>query len=170
MLWRLTLRGSSFGLMLMAMPPRALHGRKPKAPTLAVLRSAVTNGTQLFVEHLDARSAWSRRLRDLIADHVADLGGIEVTSSAEKALVRRAAMLTLQAELMEANFAKNEDGAASIKQIDAYQRVCGTLRRTLESLGLRRRARDVTPRTPSLREYLHGQATGDAADEEERAT
>ena len=121
---------------------------------MAALRSAISNGSQLFTDHLDQRSAWARRLRDLIADSTNDLGGIEAVSSAEKLLIRRCAMLALQAELMEQNFAKNEDGAASVKALDAYQRTTNTLRRTLELLGLRRRARDVTPRTPTLREYL----------------
>jgi hypothetical protein len=64
-------------------------------------------------------------------------------------LIRRACMMTLQAELMEQTFSQNEDGAASAKQIDSYQRLTNTLRRTLESLlaggrGLERRPRDVT--------------------------
>ena len=72
-------------------------------------------------------------------------------------------MLALQAELMEQNFAANEDGAASAKALDCYQRLTNTLRRTLESLGLQRRARDVTP-TPTLHQYLHGRAAGDGGE------
>ena len=134
---------------------RTLRRHKPTVPTLSQLRSAVSNGSQLFIDHLDARSAWTRRLRDLIADHISDLGGEEALSQAERLLVRRCAMLALQLELMEQNFAHNEDGAASTKAFDAYQRATNTLRRTLEALGLRRRARDVTP---TLSKYLHGEA------------
>ena len=50
--------------------------------------------------------------------------------------------------------ASNVDGAASAKQLDVYQRTTGALRRTLESLGLRRRPRYVTPPT-TLNAYLN---------------
>ena len=84
-----------------------------------------------------------RRYRDLIADHVSDLGGKDAISEAEKVLVRRAAMLCLQTELMETRWAEN-NGEASPKQIETYQRTVNTLRRLLESLGLQRRPKDVT--------------------------
>jgi hypothetical protein len=88
-----------------------------------------------------------RHLRDLVADHCADLGGAEALSTAEKALVRRAAMLTLQTELMEARWQEN-NGEAGPRQIETYQRTANTLRRLLESLGLERRQKDVTAKSP----------------------
>jgi hypothetical protein len=60
-----------------------------------------------------------RRLRDLIADHISDLGGQDLISSAEMILVRRAAMLTLQLEMMEQRWAQNE-GEAGPKSIQTY--------------------------------------------------
>jgi hypothetical protein len=118
--------------------------RRRQAPTLATLRSAVSNGSRLLPD-LDHRSGWARRLRDLISDHVSDLGGEDQVSSAEAVLVRRAAMLTLQLELMEQRWAANNDGEAGPKSLMMYQRGVNTLRRTLETLGLSRRARDITP-------------------------
>lgn len=59
-------------------------------------------------------------------------------------------MLCLQCELQEQRWAHNE-GEAGPKSLMDYQRCVNTLRRTLESLGLRRRQRDVTP---SLNEYI----------------
>lgn len=129
---------------------RSASARKPSAPSLACLRSAISNGTKLM-ESLDQRSAWARRLRDLINDHVSDLGGDENVSHAERLLVRRVAMLALQLELMEQKFAHAEGGEASPKMLDMYQRTTGALRRTLESLGLQRRQKDITP---SLGNYL----------------
>lgn len=111
--------------------------------SLSKLRSGISNGSMLFPD-VDHRSAWMRRLRDLIADHVSDLGGEDLISTSEAILVRRAAMLCLQLEMMEARWAQNE-GEASAKQIETYQRVTGALRRVLETLGLQRRARDITP-------------------------
>jgi hypothetical protein len=106
------------------------------------LRAAITNGSHLLAD-LDHRLAWARRLKDLIAGSVSDLGGIDAVSEHEKVLIRRAAMLTLQLELLEQRFAKNENGEATNKQIETYQRTTNTLRRVLESLGLQRRPRDI---------------------------
>jgi hypothetical protein len=112
--------------------------------TLRKLRSSISNGSSLLAD-VDHRSAWMRRLRDLIGDHVGDLGGEAALSTAELALVRRAAMLTLQLELMESRWCENDGGEASPRALETYQRATGALRRTLESLGLQRRSRDVTP-------------------------
>ena len=74
------------GIQLMrenSQPPR-----KRAAPSMACMRSAISNGTVLF-EGIDHRSAWMRRLRDLIADYVSDLGGEDNLSSSEMILVRR---------------------------------------------------------------------------------
>ncbi len=93
-----------------------------------------------------------RRLRDLINQHTADLGGEDFVSESEKRLVRRAAMLTIQLEMMDSKFALN-DGEASRVDLETYQRCSNSLRRLLKSLGLQRRQRDVTP-APRLHDYL----------------
>jgi hypothetical protein len=116
--------------------------------SISKLRSAVTNGSQLLAG-CDHRSARMRRLKDLIGGHVADLGGRDLISEAEFCLVRRAAILTLELELLEAKFEDN-DGAKA-QELESYARVASSCRRILESLGLRRRMRDVTP---SLGEIL----------------
>jgi hypothetical protein len=90
-----------------------------------------------------------RRLRDLIHAHTTDLGGDDYISESERRLIRRAAMLTLQLEMLDQRFANQ--GEASAADLELYQRVSNTLRRLLESLGLQRRQRDVTP---TLTEYL----------------
>lgn len=128
---------------------KSTRARKLCTPKLSCLRSALTNGSALL-PGLDHRGAWARRLRDLVNSHCADLGGQDALSSAEQALVRRAAMLCLQLELMESQFARNEDGQASSKQLDSYGRTVGNLRRVLETLGLGRRAKDVTPPSRGL--------------------
>jgi hypothetical protein len=101
------------------------RGRKLTAPTLACLRSAVSNGSALFVG-VDHRSAWMRRLRDLFAEHISDLGGEDALSAAERALVRRCAMLTLQLELMESRWNEN-NGEAAPRALETYQRTVGAL-------------------------------------------
>jgi len=118
------------------------RGRYKSELSLSKLRSAISNGSTLL-GGVDHRSAWMRRLRDLVGDHVADLGGANALTTAELALVRRASMMTVQLELMESRWSENA-GEASPKSLETYQRVVGSLRRTLESLGLQRRPKDVT--------------------------
>jgi len=54
---------------------------------------------------------------------------------------------------MEAQFATN--GMASADQLDLYGRCANSLRRLLESTGLERRPRDITP---SLGDYIANRA------------
>ena len=108
-------------------------------------RSRVANGSALL-PGVDGRSAWVRRCRELIGDHIADLGGADNVSAAERSLVRRACVLTVELERMEKQFALA--GEASAEDLEIYARVAGNLRRLLESVGLQRRARDVTPPDP----------------------
>jgi len=73
---------------------------------------------------------------------MADLGGEDRLSQAELTLINRAATLTCELERMDTRFA--EAGEASRDDLDTYQKTAGALRRLLESIGLERRARDVT--------------------------
>jgi hypothetical protein len=126
-----------------------MAGRAKFDLTAKKLRSAITNGSCVLA-NVDHRGAEMRRLRDLVALHVSDLGGEGNISHSEAVLIRRASMLALQCELMEQRWATN-GGEASRQQLETYQRASNTLRRLLQTLGLARRPRDVTP---SLREYL----------------
>jgi hypothetical protein len=109
-------------------------------------RSRITNGSALL-PGVDGRSAWVRRAKDVIAAHLSD---IPDASAAERSIIRRAAVLTVELERLEAAFAVA--GEADPEALDLYGRTSGNLRRLLEAVGLQRRARDVT--LPSLREYL----------------
>ena len=123
-------------------------------PSLAAIRSAKSNGTRLL-DGCDHRTARMRRFRDLIGMHTSDLGGEDACSAAELSIVRRAALLTLELEVMEGRF--EQAGEASLKQLDAYQRAANSLRRLLQTLGLQRRAKDVTSLGEILREgHQHG--------------
>jgi hypothetical protein len=110
--------------------------------------SAVTNGKRLFVDGGDGRGPWARRLRDVIALHVADQGGIDAISEAKCSLIRRAGALTVELERIEAKFATS---AAGENDFGTYVTGTNSLRRVLEAIGLHRVARDVTP---DLRTYL----------------
>ena len=128
-----------------------MRDHKPIKLTPSKFQSALTNGSVL-IRGVDGRSAWMRRLRDLIANHISDLGGEDCISQSERILINRASMLTLQLEAMEQVFARN-DGIAKSDQIETYQRCLNTLRRTLETLGLARRSKAL----PTLQEYIDGE-------------
>ena len=76
------------------------------------------------------------------------------TSSAERSLVRRAAVLTTELERLEMHFALA--GEADPETLDLYARTAGNLRRLLEAVGLSRRSKNVTP---TLREYIEQAAS-----------
>jgi hypothetical protein len=111
-----------------------------KAGRKACARSRVSNGHALLpsLPGIDGRSTWVRRCRDLISEHLSDVPDASV---AERSLVRRAAVITTELEMLEAKFAAA--GQADAEDLDLYQRTAGNLRRLLESVGLQRRAKPV---------------------------
>jgi hypothetical protein len=131
------------------MPFTSETGRKyrPTAGDRRYGRSRVTNGGALL-SGVDGRSPWVRRCKDVIASHLSDLGGEGNTSAAERSLVRRASVMTVELERLEAGFALA--GEADPNTLDLYIRASGNLRRLLEAVGLRRRPRDVSPSLDDL--------------------
>jgi hypothetical protein len=112
------------------------NGRSPQ-------RSRVGNGS-VVVTGVDSRGGWCRRLKTCLQDYTSD---IPDASTAERSLMRRAAVLEVELETLERRFALA--GEAKPDDLDLYQRTAGNLRRLLQTIGLERRSRDVTP---SLRE------------------
>jgi hypothetical protein len=129
--------------------PGSRRSRRTIRPHKDAQKSKIGNGALL--PGVDGRSTWMRRCKELIADHISDLGGEANVSAAERSIVRRAAVLTTELERLEVRFALA--GEASADDVDLYARVAANLRRLLESVGLKRRARDVTA-VPTLQEYL----------------
>jgi hypothetical protein len=119
--------------------------RPAKARQRDPQRSRITNGSALLAG-VDGRSAWVRRCKDVIDSHLADLGGEDNTSAAERSIIRRASVLTVELERLEKRFALA--GEANPEQLDLYQRTAANLRRLLEAVGLQRRSKDVTPPDP----------------------
>jgi len=111
-------------------------------------RSAVTNGTRMLTNG-DNRGPWARRVKDLIELHVSDLGGWGAVSEGEKSIVRRIATLTIELERLEAKFSTRPP---TDTDLNMYQRCSNSMRRLLETVGIHRRPRDVTP--PTLDTYL----------------
>jgi hypothetical protein len=102
-------------------------------------RSAVTSGRQQFITG-NPNSAWARRFHDLVLGHVSDLGGRSTMSEAQLALCKRAAGLECELEQMEGRMSLGQEIS-----LDSYGRAASHLRRMLETLGVERRAKTVTP-------------------------
>jgi len=104
-----------------------------------VARSRVTNGSALL-PGVDGRSSWARRCRDVLVQHLSD---IPEATAAERSIIRRASVLTVELERLEVQFA--QAGEADPETLDLYARTAGNLRRLLEAVGLQRRAKPVGP-------------------------
>ena len=108
--------------------------------------SKLTNGSALLpkleARCTDGRSAWCRRLRDLLESHVNQLGGWPAVSHSEAVIIRRCATLTLELERRESAFARA--GEIDDSSLAIYATASNSLRRLLEAIGLHRRARDIT--------------------------
>jgi hypothetical protein len=107
----------------------------------------VTNGHQDFLATIDQRSLAARRWRDVYDQIAADLGGD--LSMAQTQLVRRAATIAVQCELIEAMMATGQ--SIDINTMNIYGQLTDRLGRTLQRLGIKRQPRDVTP---DLRSYI----------------
>jgi hypothetical protein len=134
-------------------------GDRPRAARMAPRqkdpqRSRVANGSELL-PGIDQRSVWVRRCKELIADFTSDAGGYDNTSAAERNIIRRASVMIVELEQIEVRFAT---GQARADDLDLYSRVGANMRRLLESVGLRRRARTINE--PSLADIMHEDQVG----------
>jgi hypothetical protein len=108
----------------------------------------------LTIRDLDGRSRAVARCNELRAAFEADLGGPANMTTGQKQLVQRAALIGVQLEDFETRWILGEP----IEFTD-YMTGVNVQRRVLATVGLERRARDVS--TPSLAQYLRGRATAD---------
>jgi hypothetical protein len=113
-------------------------------------KSRVTNGAKLL-PMTDGRSATARRFKDLLQDYHGDLGGIEIMSTGEQQLAKRAAFLSAELERLEAMAIRGERlGAVAWREekesafdLERYSIACSLLARVLNQLGLQRRQKPV---------------------------
>jgi hypothetical protein len=128
----------------------SMSKRSKTAITKSKVRSAISNGKHVL-SNVDHRSLEMRRLRDLLADHVSDLGSD--ISHSEKLLASRASMIALLCEMTERTFIEKKL-RVSDREVACYLHAVGNLNRVLVTLGLKRRQRDITP---TVDEYLREQ-------------
>lgn len=89
---------------------------------------------------VDGRTLPARRYKTICGDIASDMGGADNVSTGQWLLIHRAAGLTVQIEKLECVVA-----AGKPVDVGVYTSLTSTLIRTLNALGLRRRARDVSP-------------------------
>jgi hypothetical protein len=118
------------------------NGKQPITKTK--LRAALSRSKRHLLNDVDHRSPEMRRLRDLLHLHVSDKGGPDNISHTERVLIGRASTLTLLSEMQEQAFAKQNFENIAHSALTEYLRTINSLRRYCETLGLQRRARDVT--------------------------
>jgi hypothetical protein len=121
--------------------------RRHRKTSKSAQASRLTNNSAL-VPRLDSgctdgRSAWSRRIKDLVALHSADLGGWSEISATQATLLRRLVTLTAELERREAMFAR----VGYVDDVALSVFVTGTncLRRLAETLGIERKLKVITP-------------------------
>jgi hypothetical protein len=124
------------------------HRRRTKRRTPEEIKqlgaSSVTNGNRILLPL--TKTAYLRRLTDLLNLHIDDLGGWGQVSNAEAAIVRRAVVLICECEKRESVFARTDE--INDCMLATYTTAANSLRRLLESVGLRRdpsRAKTVRP-------------------------
>jgi hypothetical protein len=104
---------------------------------------------------IDGRTRPAMLYREVAQAIAEDRGGAGQLSRGEMSLVRRAAGLEVVANAMELHLVNGEE-----IDVSAYAMVCARQCRVLATLGLARRARDVSPPDP----LKYAQAMAEAAD------
>ena len=114
------------------------HGSSPLTVRKKQFQSRVTRGVDILPS-VDQRGQLARRFADIQAALIVDAGGIDNCAEARLQLIRTTAGLVILREDMDAKVCMGEP-----IDISSYVRVSGALRRCLSTLGLDRRARDIT--------------------------
>jgi hypothetical protein len=114
--------------------------RKPEA------RSRVSMGKRLL-PLADGRSIWARMFADFYAALVSHCGGEDYLSEPRRMLCRRAALYETELVVAENQLGelRSKGYEPDLTLLDTYNRLAGNQRRTLETLGLDRTARELVP-------------------------
>jgi hypothetical protein len=105
----------------------------------------------LSLDQLDGRTQAAKLARQLISALEDDLGGADRLTTSEREIVRRAALISAMAEHLEAQWLLGKG-----LDVGAYTALVNVQRRLLTTVGLERRARDVTP---DLSRYIEQSAS-----------
>ena len=131
-----------------------MQGSQTIAERSPTVRSRVTDGRKL-VAGLDGRSGPARRYRDLCMSLADDLGGAAGLTEAQRALVRQAAAMIVQSEILQGAVLRGE-----LIDVEQLTRLANAATRILSRLGVKRERRDPTP---TLHEYLAATSEAETA-------
>jgi hypothetical protein len=106
-------------------------------------RAAVSNGTRNRPKGVDGRSAEARRFKDLVSSFAAGLGGESALTEAERALVRNAALLTVQSERLQAALLAGREVNS-----EELARLANSSARVFAALRIKREPKEVAPTLP----------------------
>ncbi len=98
-------------------------------------KSKVTNGTK-FLGAVDGRTKWVKRVHDLLAQTVVNLGGEEHVSQAQYLIAKSAAVISVQLEMTEAKLREESGGAVPMPDLLAYQTMANSRRLCLKASAL----------------------------------
>ena len=106
------------------------------------------------LDALDARTHAAQKAQALVSSLEADLGGAENVTVAERQVIQHAGVLGAVIEHQEVSWLAGEevDESALLAAINCQ-------RRLLETVGLQRRARDITPISEVLRRVNEGSSS-----------
>jgi hypothetical protein len=107
-----------------------------------------------YLDRLDGRTAIAADMRARWQELTDDLGGADRLSYAQKSLVERALWLEHWLAAQEQTLAAGQHEAFDAGR---WTQACNALQGILKTLGIERRARDVTP---DLASYIRGRANG----------
>jgi hypothetical protein len=136
-------------IMKVSAETQPLAARRPANPPPKASGKSTGKSRLLTLGSLDGRTMAARRARELIEAIERDLGGAARLSEGTRQLVQRAAVLGAFIESCEAKWL----GGEAVPLAD-YLAAINSQRRVLATIGLERRARDVSP----LRERLAAQS------------
>jgi hypothetical protein len=97
------------------------------------------------LDDLDCRTSAARRARDLVSGLEADLGGTEALSTGQREIIKRAAMSGAVCEDLECKWLEGQK-----IDIGDYALLANSQRRLLATVGLERRAKDISPQDDNL--------------------
>jgi hypothetical protein len=117
----------------------------------------------------NGQTRWNRVVREVHNAMAEHLGGEAMITTPETLLIRRIAVFESEMRLMEAKIAldRQEKRDPDEKFLDLYSRLVNSQRRLLESVGMKRIPKDVTP---SISEYIRATAKPAGASNPEEAT
>jgi hypothetical protein len=103
-------------------------------------KQQIKSGRAVFtIPEIDGRTKAARLIRDITAEIVTDLGGVDQLSGVQKELVKRFATMCAVASEMEARAAMGEE-----LDVPRFTTLSNALRRIAADLGLKRVPRDIT--------------------------